>query len=146
MLIINCYPLSLIGGNIKDIVTVVLVSIVTILTIVSGVDYFAKNISVLKEKKEFDLKAMMTSEFPEVQLEYAKPFMELMMQYRCALMEVETKLNVLNAEFTMKYDFIDVYRDVQKEMWDIRFCSKQDGVIFDVYLGFDGITRRIVVG
>ena len=57
---------------------------------------------VLKERKEFDLKAMMTSEFPEVQLEHAIPFMELMMQYRCALMEVETKLNVLNAEFTMK--------------------------------------------
>ena len=57
---------------------------------------------VLKERKEFDLKAMMTSEFPEVQLEHAVPFMELMMQYRCALMEVETKLNVLNAEFTMK--------------------------------------------
>ena len=57
---------------------------------------------VLKEKKEFDLKAMMTSEFPEVRLEQARPFMELMMQYRCALMEVETKLNVLNAEFTMR--------------------------------------------
>lgn len=28
--------------------------------------------------------------------------MELMMRYRCAVMEVETKLNVLNAEFTMK--------------------------------------------
>ncbi len=56
----------------------------------------------LKKKKEFDLKAMMTSEFPEVRLEQAQPFMELMMQYRCALMEVETKLNVLNAEFTMK--------------------------------------------
>lgn len=49
------------------------------------------------------------------------------------------------AECTVKYDFIDVYRDFQKEMWDIRFCSEQDGVIFDVYLGFDGITRRIVV-
>ncbi|MBQ2924500.1 MAG: GTP pyrophosphokinase family protein, partial [Anaerotignum sp.] len=57
---------------------------------------------LLKERKEFDLKAMMTSEFPEVRLEQAQPFMELMMQYRCALMEVETKLNVLNAEFTMK--------------------------------------------
>lgn len=55
-----------------------------------------------KERKEFDLKAMMTSEFPEVRLEQAQPFMELMMKYRCALMEVETKLNVLNAEFTMK--------------------------------------------
>ena len=57
---------------------------------------------LLKERKEFDLKAMMTSEFPEVRLEQARPFMELMMQYRCALMEEETKLNVLNAEFTMR--------------------------------------------
>ena len=57
-----------------------------------------------RRKREFDLKAMMTSEFPEVRLEQAQPFMELMMQYRCALMEVETKLKVLNAEFTMKND------------------------------------------
>ena len=67
-----------------------------------GTSRGGKRMEVLKERKEFDLKAMMTSEFPEVQLEHAKPFAELMMQYRCALMEVETKLNVLNAEFTMK--------------------------------------------
>lgn len=57
---------------------------------------------VLKEKKEFDLAAIMESEYPEMLLEQAGPFMELMMRYRCAVMEVETKLNVLNAEFTMK--------------------------------------------
>lgn len=51
-LLINCYPFTLIGGNSKDIVTLVLVSLATILTIVSGVDYFVKNISVLKDKKE----------------------------------------------------------------------------------------------
>ena len=34
---------------------------------------------LLQERKEFDLKAMMTSEFTEVQMEQAKPFMELMM-------------------------------------------------------------------
>lgn len=56
----------------------------------------------MKKRRELDLKALMTSEFPEVRLEQAYPFMELMMQYRCALMEVETKLNVLNEEFTMK--------------------------------------------
>lgn len=31
-------------------------------------------------------------------------FRELMMKYRCALMEVETKLNVLNEEFKKDYD------------------------------------------
>lgn len=37
-------------------------------------------------------------------LEQAAPFIELMMQYRCALMEVETKLKVLNEEFSLTYD------------------------------------------
>lgn len=52
ILLINCYPFTLLGGESKDIVTLALVSIATILTIVSGVDYFVKNISVLKDKKE----------------------------------------------------------------------------------------------
>lgn len=37
------------------------------------------------------------------QLEKMHSFLELMMQYKCALMEVETKLNVLNAEFMLRY-------------------------------------------
>lgn len=41
---------------------------------------------------------------PEVTLKEAKPFMELMMECKCALMEIETKLNVLNAEFALKYN------------------------------------------
>ena len=52
--------------------------------------------------KVIDLEALTASGFPEGLIEQANAFMELMMQYRCALMEVETKLNVLNAEFTMK--------------------------------------------
>lgn len=52
--------------------------------------------------KVIDLEALTASGFPEGLIEQASRFMELMMQYRCALMEVETKLNVLNAEFTMK--------------------------------------------
>lgn len=36
-------------------------------------------------------------------LEQAHAFLELMMQYKCALMEVETKLNVLNAEFALRH-------------------------------------------
>ena len=52
--------------------------------------------------KVIDLEALTASGFPEGLIEQESGFMELMMQYRCALMEVETKLNVLNAEFTMK--------------------------------------------
>ena len=37
-------------------------------------------------------------------LETGQKYMELMNKYRCAIMEVETKLNVLNAEFSMQYD------------------------------------------
>lgn len=36
-------------------------------------------------------------------LEQAHSFLELIMQYKCSLMEVETKLNVLNAEFALKH-------------------------------------------
>ena len=42
-------------------------------------------------------------EHPELILKKARPFMDLMMEYQCALMEVETKLNVLNEEFAAKY-------------------------------------------
>lgn len=37
-------------------------------------------------------------------LESGKRYMELMNKYRCAIMEVETKLKVLNAEFSLQYD------------------------------------------
>ena len=52
--------------------------------------------------KVIDLEALAASGFPEGLIEQASEFKELMMQYRCALMEVETKLSVLDAEFTMK--------------------------------------------
>ena len=32
------------------------------------------------------------------------PFIELMTEYRCAIMEIETKLQVLNSEFSLHYD------------------------------------------
>ena len=37
-------------------------------------------------------------------IEEAKPYLVLMMQYRCAIMEVETKLKVLDAEFSQEYN------------------------------------------
>lgn len=44
----------------------------------------------------------MTSENPEKALQNMQPFTNLMMYYECALMEIETKLKVLNSEFTTK--------------------------------------------
>ena len=40
----------------------------------------------------------------EEQLRKAKPFSRLMMEYRAAIMEVETKLKVLNEEFSQEYN------------------------------------------
>ena len=37
-------------------------------------------------------------------IEEAKPYLVLMMQYRCAIMEVETKLKVLDAEFSQEFN------------------------------------------
>ncbi len=37
-------------------------------------------------------------------LETRKKYQDLMNRYRCAIMEVETKLNVLNLEFSLHYD------------------------------------------
>lgn len=37
-------------------------------------------------------------------LETGKKFMRMMNKYRCAIMEVETKLKVLNLEFSLQYD------------------------------------------
>lgn len=34
----------------------------------------------------------------------SEEFMKLMAYYRCAMMEIETKLNVLNEEFSLRYD------------------------------------------
>ncbi len=47
-------------------------------------------------------------------------------------------------ECTIVYDSIAVYRDAENEMWNIQFYSEREGASFDVYLGYDGITRRIV--
>ena len=47
---------------------------------------------------------LMPESHPEEQWERLAPFRTLMMEYQCAIMEVETKLRVLNAEFSVQYD------------------------------------------
>ena len=43
-------------------------------------------------------------EFKELLKNYSAPYKELMSYYRCAMMEVETKFNVLNEEFSLRHD------------------------------------------
>lgn len=37
-------------------------------------------------------------------IQQGRPFLELMAEYSCAIMEIETKLKVLNSEFSLYYD------------------------------------------
>ncbi|MBQ6886326.1 MAG: GTP pyrophosphokinase family protein [Lachnospiraceae bacterium] len=58
----------------------------------------------MRQDEQLEIKTFFQEEKPEYILEQMKPFKQLMMQYECALKEVETKLNVLNAEFSLEYD------------------------------------------
>jgi len=51
-----------------------------------------------------DVQQVLASNHPEAMLERAMPFLELMMEYHCALMEMETKLKILNAEFSLRHN------------------------------------------
>ena len=50
------------------------------------------------------LNRLTKSEFTRWVEKYAAPYQELMAYYRCAMMEVETKFNVLNEELSLIYD------------------------------------------
>lgn len=62
----------------------------------------------LEQKVEEQEKALKRQshiiQMQEEQLRKAKPFSRLMMEYRAAIMEVETKLKVLNEEFSQEYN------------------------------------------
>lgn len=49
----------------------------------------------------FTFDELIAGERPEEFVESAKPFMKLMMQYQCAMLEVQTKFEVLNTELSM---------------------------------------------
>jgi putative GTP pyrophosphokinase len=49
--------------------------------------------------KDFKFLDILESDHPEILIERAQPFNELMMNYQCALRELETKLQILNDEF-----------------------------------------------
>ena len=52
----------------------------------------------------FTFDELIAGERPEEFIESAQPFMKLMMQYQCAMMEVQTKFEVLNTELSMDSD------------------------------------------
>jgi putative GTP pyrophosphokinase len=58
----------------------------------------------LDEKTDLTMNALMNSKNPEETLENMQPFLTMMMWYECALMEIETKLKVLNNEFAQQYN------------------------------------------
>ncbi|MBQ2237905.1 MAG: GTP pyrophosphokinase family protein [Lachnospiraceae bacterium] len=55
-------------------------------------------------RKEFDIDEFLKLEPPEEILVSAQSYAKLMMCYRCAIKEVETKLQVLNEEFSLQYN------------------------------------------
>ncbi|MGN0341780.1 MAG: GTP pyrophosphokinase family protein [Roseburia sp.] len=54
--------------------------------------------------REEDLKKINDSEDPSALFDQIKPFGSLMMYYKCAIMEVETKFRVLNEQFSVQYN------------------------------------------
>ena len=53
---------------------------------------------------DMSVEVLLNSENPELVLKNMQPFIDLMMNYECALMEIETKLKVLNTEFTLRHN------------------------------------------
>lgn len=65
--------------------------------------------AVRNKRYAADIRGELSQQFDQDELKgwlrkYSKPYIELMSCYRCALMEVETKFNVLNEELSLEYD------------------------------------------
>lgn len=62
----------------------------------------------MNDLKENEIKEQINALFTQDIIEYGKPIMQkfskLMAYYRCAIMEIETKFNVLNEEFSLRLD------------------------------------------
>lgn len=64
-------------------------------------------VALFAHKNRLELEVEKQSRIIEMQakkLKEEKPFNHLMMEYRCAVMEIETKLKVLNEEFSREYN------------------------------------------
>ncbi|MDD6265715.1 MAG: GTP pyrophosphokinase family protein [Clostridia bacterium] len=63
-----------------------------------------KNSNDKKLIENFFRKALSNQDVKDFVIEYSQPYKELMSYYRCAIMEVETKFNVLNEELSILYE------------------------------------------
>lgn len=86
---------------------------------------------ILKNMTYSDL---MDMEHPELLLESLEPFNRLMMMYRCASMEIETKLKVLNEEFSLHHNRnpIETIKTRIKEPLSILEKTKRKNIPFTV--------------
>ena len=77
---------------------------------------------------------LMDMEHPELLLESLEPFNRLMMMYRCASMEIETKLKVLNEEFSLHHNRnpIETIKTRIKEPLSILEKTKRKNIPFTV--------------
>ena len=58
----------------------------------------------MNKATDMGLEVLVNTENPEQTLKDMQPFIDLMMNYECALMEIETKLKILNTEFTLRHN------------------------------------------
>ena len=64
------------------------------------------NLMIIKDKfRDRILQEISSSEVMEMIRSHSEAYMKLMAYYRCAIMEVETKFNVLNEQFSLRYDY-----------------------------------------
>lgn len=62
------------------------------------------NLSDMQNLEQLLISRLSKSDIKQWVQRYAKPYKELMAYYRCAMMEVATKFNVLNEELSLQYD------------------------------------------
>lgn len=63
------------------------------------------NTAIITKREVPGIENMLASDRSQKILESAQPFMELLMHNECALREIETKLNVLNDEFSLQHNY-----------------------------------------
>ena len=87
---------------------------------------------------EKQLKSQLNDIFNDEVIEWSKPiihkFEKLMAYYRCAIMEIETKFNVLNEEFSLQYDRnpINSIKSRLKSTPSMRTKLERKGIPFSV--------------
>ena len=76
------------------------------------------NLSDMQNLDQLLISRLSKSDIKQWVQRYAKPYKELMAYYRCAMMEVATKFNVLNEELSLQYDRNPI-ESIEKNINDI---------------------------